>query len=414
MNKSQLIRLIGIGCVFLLPVLLGVVGFIYLMTPEFPDSIPSSDQVDAKDVNHLEQIRIFDNLTQYLRDNHGGIVVSEQIDKYNNSPKEREFGLLAFRHKYRSIDDELILRLIRKFSQSEQIAYQIKKYSYKNKTLNKPDSYEILFLKESKPWMSVKLEWEDDSHYRSKSEMQYTEVTEATEIDQEEPISKPGDEAHLIIIIDDLGSNMEILNNLIALDFEITYSILPQLPHSIETAELVNKAGHDIMLHLPMQPKDWPRFNPGVGALLITDDTNTIKEKMEQNLRSVPYAVGINNHMGSAYTQHAEGLDVLMEILKNHNLFFLDSKTAPGNIAKKSAKQNNVTYLSRNIFLDNIQKEYYVKNQLQKAVNLSKKWGKAIAIGHPYQITCQVLARQLPLLADEGVKVIRVSDVIPQ
>ncbi len=97
---------------------------------------------------------------------------------------------------------------------------------------------------------------------------------------------------------------------------------------------------------------------------------------------------------------------------RSRNLFFLDSKTAPGEIAKLSAKNADVTYLSRNIFLDNVQETEYVKNQLYKAVDLAQRKGVSISIGHPYAVTYQVLAQHLPILEEKGIRIVRISDLI--
>jgi polysaccharide deacetylase 2 family uncharacterized protein YibQ len=386
----------------------------FLFRSDFPDTMPSVDRSGLNDKNFQAQTALFNKFTKYIRLNHGSIVEAEEIDPDAATANDKKQGVLAFVHKYKFINDRLIINLIRSFSQTEGIEYKIKKYTYKDKKLNKPDTYEVVFFNKSLAWVTVKLEWQDESLFQKRKQIQYTESAEQSAIDQEEsePSIKPTDQAKLVIVIDDLGNNRGVLDDLLQLDFNITYAILPQLPQSWETAELVNQAGHDVMLHLPMQPKEWPRYNPGDGALFITDSEVAIYQKMAINLQSLPHVIGVNNHMGSAYTQYSEGLDVLMKILKEKNLFFMDSKTAPGNTAKQTAIKNNVRYLSRNIFLDNLQQEGYIKEQLYKAAAIARKNGRAIAIGHPYPVTYQVLARHLPLLQEDGIEIIPVSRLI--
>ncbi len=384
----------------------------FLSPPEFPESVPSAEQLDVRSENYKIQVEFFNRLTRYLRENHGGLIEAEEIDKNLAVEGDKGYTYVIFRHRYKYIDDELIIKLLQGFSKTENIGYKIKKFSYTDKSLKKPDSYEIVFQKESLAWISVKLEWADDAAYQQKRAIQYTEITDEIAVDLEEPQIpevKKSDQPTIIIIIDDFGYTMEMFNQFIQLDYEITYSILPQLPFSLETAEQVHRAGYDVMLHLPMQPKDWPRYNPGEGALLITDSDEIVRQKMDLNFKTVPYAVGVNNHMGSAYTQYSEGLNVLMKILNGRQLFFIDSKTAPGNTARNAARNQNVAYYSRNIFLDNIQEESYVRTQLYKAVNIAKKRGKAIAIGHPYQVTYNVLAKHLPEIESNGASIAGVS-----
>ena len=390
----------------------GTLPFVYLMfTPEFPETVPSPGNIEPENQRYQDQVSFFNDFTRYLRLNHGGMIEAEERDRY---PEESPEGMLSFNHRYKYIHDDLLIKLIRNYGKEAAIGYKIKKYTYKDKALNKPDSYEVIFFKRSNPWISVKLEWVDEKLYQEKEQIQYTEVTEHSTKDQEEPelpVKDPS-QPKLVIVIDDLGNNMEVFQHLIQLDYEITYAVLPQLSFSRETAEIVNRKGHDVMLHLPMQPKEWPKYNPGSGALFLSDSNEMVYQKMEENFKSVPYIVGVNNHMGSAYTQYPEGLDVLMKILASRNLFFMDSKTAPGDLARNIARRNQVIYMSRNIFLDNVQNESYVTGQLYKAVSIAKKIGQAIAIGHPYQVTYQVLSDHLPLLEQDGIQIVPVSALL--
>lgn len=412
MNISMNKKTAGIIAV-LAGLLIIIALFIYFFhTPEFPDSVPSAEKVSIQEENYQKKKAFFDTFTRYIRENHGGIIQAEEITRTAADPEDKDISYVVFRHKYKYLNTDLLFKLINNFAKNDRIAYKIKRYSYQNIDKDKPDTYEVIFSRETHPWVAVKLEWANEYLSREQQRIQYIEMTEEIKVDQEEPAIQPKNGPRLVIILDDFGNNMEVFEKLIELDYPITYSILPQLPHSLETAERVNKAGYDVMLHLPMQPRDWPKYNPGVGALMIEDDAETIQRKMSENLQSVPYIVGVNNHMGSAYTQYSEGLDILMGILKEKNLFFVDSKTSPGNIAKNSAKRNDVLYLSRNIFLDNIQNEEYVSGQLAKAVRFARKYGTAIAIGHPYYVTYDVLSRQLPEIEREGILITRISDLL--
>lgn len=396
----------------LLVVVAFIVSLFVFFSPEFPESVPSSENISVREENYREQSQFFSRITRYLRDNHGGIIEAEEIDKNISVEGEKSFSYLLYRHRYKFIDENLLVKLVRNFAKSEGISYKLKRYTYKNKELNRPDSYEAVFYKSDDPWVSLKMEWADESRFQQKPRIQYTESTESSKKDLEEPVVVPNSVVRLVIIIDDLGNNMEVFRKLIQLDYDITYSILPQLAFSQETAEIVNQAGHDIILHLPMQPKDWPRYNPGIGALMINDDSETIQSKMESNLSSVPYVIGVNNHMGSAFTQHSQGLNILMKILRDRNLFFVDSKTAPGNTARSIARQNQVAYISRNIFLDNVQDLAYVEGQLNKAAKLAKRLGSAIAIGHPYQVTYRGLKNLLPQLEKQQIRIAPVSELL--
>jgi polysaccharide deacetylase 2 family uncharacterized protein YibQ len=302
-----------------------------------------------------------------------------------------------------------------RFAGQEKIRFKVKKQSVELLPTRQTEFDEIEFLDKDSPWVSIRMGVVKEYSARSRGQIQFTEKTTVTEIDHEEDLGTTDNSRNgtlLVIIIDDLGNSMSAFNKLIELDFDITYSILPQQPYSIETAERVTRAGHDVMLHQPMQPQKWPQYDPGIGALMLADDQETIFKKLKLNLTTVPYAIGINNHMGSAFTQYESGLNSVMKILVERGLFFLDSKTAPGDTCKRSARNYGVTYLSRNIFLDNIQSDYDTKKQLYKAVNIATKLGRAIAIGHPYLTTYQTLATELPKLDARGIQIVGVSKLL--
>ena len=404
------------GTIVILSVLL-IIGFNVLYyisrSPEFPESIPSSEKPNIDQENYNEQIVFFNKYTRYIRDHHGGIIEAEEVDKKKPESHQKENLHVTFRHRYKIFNRSAILQLTKQFSQNEKIEYRVILNTVKpTDDQKKIEIYEIEFHRKDNPWISVRHEIDKEYISRKDYRIPDTETNEPTVSDQDESFAEYNDNARLVIIIDDLGNNINIFNKFIQLDFDITYSILPLQVYSFEIAERVNLAGRESMLHQPMQPKEWPKYNPGLGALLIEDDVETIYQKLEINLRTVPYAVGVNNHMGSAYTQYAFGLNVFMEVLRNRNLFFLDSKTAPGDIAKKTSRDHQVVYLSRNIFLDNIQNNDYISSQLNKAVRIAKRSKQAIAIGHPYQKTYEVLARLLPLLSKQGVQIVKISELI--
>ena len=270
----------------------------------------------------------------------------------------------------------------------------------------------VEFLKDNTPWIIVELQVSGGHVDETPAEKRYAQNTEPKLNGDETPAAPLTDDAKLVIVIDDLGNRLNVLKKLLSLDFDITYSILPQRQFSLESAEMVFDNGREVILHLPMQPKDFPKYNPGLGALLLDDEQETIVQKLERNLETVPYAVGVNNHMGSAFTQHDAGLDAVMQVLSGRMLFFLDSKTAPGRIAKSSARDYRVPYLSRDIFLDNDIEEAAIKRQLFKAARIASRHGKAIVIGHPYLETYKALAKFLPEVEAQGIHVTRVSDLL--
>ncbi|NQU62997.1 MAG: divergent polysaccharide deacetylase family protein [SAR324 cluster bacterium] len=333
-------------------------------------------------------------------------MIDKQLLKNETTVTKSE--VYTFRQQYKFLNHVLVADLANEFAKKQGLQVEIRTWcSSLSKTAI---CYEIDFMKAGDVWIRIMQESSKADILRKLGNGVYTENVESDP--QKEIFPRADGAGKLAIVIDDLGYQMDVFNKLIKLDYEITYSILPQLTHSFESAEIASQAGRLIILHLPMQPKDQSTFNPGPGALLTQDTAEQIYAKMTLNLSTVPYALGVNNHMGSAFTQYAEGLDAMMGVLGENTLFFLDSKTAPGDTAKKAAKNHFVPYLSRDIFLDNDENEELIRKQLFKAVKLARKRGRAIAIGHPYPETHAVLEKYLPELKAQGVVLVKLIDLL--
>lgn len=390
------------GAVILLLVL--ILAFL-LRSPRFPEE-DQSRETPQEALQKRETF--FRDFTAFLDENHGGLLDSERLNPKPGTDQLQSPGVFVYRQQFRFLNQSLIAELSQQFAGKREMTAAI--HFGCSAYQNDATCHELDFKKGQTVWVRILLV-SIPPKYPEKGKK--SEYMDRVDISGRELPSRPKESgARLAIVIDDLGYRMDVFNELITLDYNITYAVLPQQAYSRETAEIAEQAGRQVMLHMPMQPKDWPRFDPGLGALLINDSPEEIRSKIAANLDSVPHVRGINNHMGSAYTQYAEGLDILMQSLSENNLFFLDSKTAPGNTAKEAAARYNVPYLSRDIFLDNDKDESLISKQLNKAAELAKKRGWAIAIGHPYGITYTVLAERLPQLEAQGIIITKVVDLL--
>ena len=206
----------------------------------------------------------------------------------------------------------------------------------------------------------------------------------------------------LTIIIDDIGYNIERVKEFLDIEYPITYAVIPFAPHGKEVAQLITKKQKPILIHMPMEPISWPRHDPGPQALFTNDATEDIQNKILQGINIVPQAGGMNNHMGSKFINTEKSVHIFFQTLKKKGLFFVDSKTIQSKVAQKLAQQYNIKYYARDVFLDNNRNEYKIMSQLLAAAWIAKKKGTAIALGHPYAATRNVLRVCLPLLVENG------------
>ncbi len=216
----------------------------------------------------------------------------------------------------------------------------------------------------------------------------------------------------LVLIIDDLGGSLHYARKLSQLDFPVIFSILPLMPETTEVVNFARSNNIETMLHLPMEPMGYPgSAEPGPGALFVDMDDIQIRSRVVQNLAQVPDAIGVNNHMGSRFTQDYRGMAIVFEELKKRDLFFLDSLTTPKSVAEKMAREKDLDFIKRHVFLDNVQDQNAIIFQLSKAENIAIKHGLAVAIGHPYPETLEAL-KKWSRLRNTNVEVVRVSELM--
>jgi polysaccharide deacetylase 2 family uncharacterized protein YibQ len=217
---------------------------------------------------------------------------------------------------------------------------------------------------------------------------------------------------HAAIIIDDLGENLETARQLLALPYSLTFSVLPHLRDSEEIAEAARRAGHEVMLHLPMQPGAGSHAAPGEGEIRIGMTSFEIEQTLQSDLASVPHAVGVNNHMGSRATADPRLMAALMRALASHHLYFVDSRTTAASVALEAARQQGLPSFYRSVFLDDTHTTPYTLEQLRQFRRVLEEQGTALAIGHPYPTTIAALAEFLPQLEKDDVELAPASRLL--
>ncbi len=196
----------------------------------------------------------------------------------------------------------------------------------------------------------------------------------------------------IAIIIDDMGHHERLGRQLLDLELNLTYSFLPHAPFTMLQEELAFQKGRDILVHLPMEPKD-PTWNPGRNALYLDDAPETITALTKELLAAVPHANGANNHMGSRFTENRAYMNLVLSVLKDKEYFFIDSYTTAASMGLEEAQRLGIPVARRHIFLDNVQNSEKICQQIEKLIDLAQSKGWAIGIGHPNKATLMALTR---------------------
>lgn len=212
---------------------------------------------------------------------------------------------------------------------------------------------------------------------------------------------RPATHPIVVIVIDDMGIDRKRSAAMIGLDRQLTLSFLPYA-HGVQAeVDAARKAGHEVIMHVPMQPEN-NRIDPGPNALRADLGADELQRRIAANLDGFSGYDGINNHMGSAFTQDSAGLQVLMAELKRRRVFFLDSRTDAKSLAEDAARAAGVPTASRDVFIDHVETRAAVDASLKKIEEQALRHGSAIAIGHPKDVTIAGLKAWLPQLAARG------------
>jgi hypothetical protein len=215
----------------------------------------------------------------------------------------------------------------------------------------------------------------------------------------------------LAIILDDLGNDREAAEAVFALRYPLTISVLPYHPYSTEISEEAQRHGLGVMLHLPMRAI--ANETPESHQLEAGMSSEAVARELNGMLESVPTADGVNNHEGSLATTDAKLMGELMPLLKQRDLFFVDSRTTAATVAFDEAERAGVRSGFRNVpFLDDVQDVAAIRKELELAMRGAKEKGAAIAIGHPHAETLQALKEELPRAEAEGVRLVLVSELV--
>ena len=216
-------------------------------------------------------------------------------------------------------------------------------------------------------------------------------------------------QARVSIIIDDLGYGLSQGQNLAKTPFPLTLAIIPFTPYGAKIADYAHLHNKEVMLHAPMETMAQAKWEHGLTTQMTENELrNTIKSM----LQNIPHIKGVNNHGGSKLTQDKARMTWLMSELAVEKLYFVDSRTTANTEAQQAAINAQVLNGQRDIFLDNVKEEAYIREQLHKLVNIALRNGKAIGIGHPYPETFATLIQVLPTFNALGIELVTVSQLL--
>lgn len=217
-------------------------------------------------------------------------------------------------------------------------------------------------------------------------------------------------EPMIAIVLDDMGPNRKGTVRALNLPAPITFSFLPYAPDVAAFVKTARERGHEIIVHVPMEPVG--SADPGPHALRVSQTPDEIRANLDWDLGRFDGYVGINNHMGSRFTANFDDMSVVTEELKKRGLMLLDSRTAAGTQAANAARKSGLPTLSRDVFLDDDEEGAAVAAELSHLEKIAREHGVAIAIGHPKPETLSLLEKWIPEAQAKGFTLVPLTAIL--
>jgi len=220
---------------------------------------------------------------------------------------------------------------------------------------------------------------------------------------------KPIIKGRIAIVIDDWGYHLDNLAIAGGIKQRMTCAVLPGLKNSPEASESLHKSGHEVILHLPMEPKGNLKLEKN--TIAINMGRQEMRRILDTDLTEIVFARGVSNHMGSRLTENREQCKIILLEIKKRKLYFLDSFVTAKSVCAPLAKKMGLRFAKRDVFLDNRDDPEYIKAQVRSLKKLAQARGVSVGIGHDRKSTLLVLKEMLPQLAKEGYQFVFVSEI---
>ena len=226
------------------------------------------------------------------------------------------------------------------------------------------------------------------------------------------PVDASPSRPWIAIVLDDVGVNRATAWEAIELPAPLTLAFMTYAGDLQRMTGAARARGHELMVHFPMEPSNLVENDPGENALLLDLPPQEIERRLDWGLARFDGYVGLNNHMGSRFTEDAEAMGLVMVAARERGLMFLDSRTSAKSVAGRVAREHGLPVLTRDVFLDHEPNEDFVRKQLAELERLAEKRGYAIGIGHPQDYTLSVLRTWIASAQARGFEIVPLTAIV--
>lgn len=219
-------------------------------------------------------------------------------------------------------------------------------------------------------------------------------------------------EGRLAIVVDDCGTDIKAVRTLLNMDVPFNFSILPGKDFSSDILAAVNEKGRVALLHLPMEPINRNAMSEGANTITTDMSDHQTAELTRKHVKGLYGVVGVNNHQGSKVTADPKQMKVVLKVLQDEGLFFMDSKTNSETVARDVAREMGIKTCMNDKFLDNSTDPQAIREELYKVLELAERNGTAIAICHARPGTVAMWQKYLQEIKDTGITFVPLTDLL--
>ncbi|MCR9220068.1 MAG: divergent polysaccharide deacetylase family protein [Alphaproteobacteria bacterium] len=216
----------------------------------------------------------------------------------------------------------------------------------------------------------------------------------------------------IAVVVTDLGVAPDTAAEAMSLPGPVTLAFAPyarNLPTRIEEAR---NRGHEVMLTLPMEPRDFPRSDPGPYALMTSLDGEANLERLNWILSRASGYIGLINYQGGAFTADRRSLQPVMAALADRGLVYLDTGEDPGSAAPRAAEVAGAPGLAVDIVADGMLTRGAILTRLTEAEVVAKAQKTAVVLVRPYAMTLDRVKGWAQELEAKGIVLAPLSAVI--
>lgn len=227
------------------------------------------------------------------------------------------------------------------------------------------------------------------------------------------PFDRRADARVIALVITELGlSERPTLSAIQDLPGEVTLAFTPYSRRLAEWVPAARAAGHEVLLQVPMEPRNIELNDPGDKALLTTNDPEVNLDRLEWVMSRATGYIGLTSFMGSRMTVSEKDLRPVMDAMAARGLAYVDPKVTPVSIAGKLAKELGMPAASSDRFIDLQAAREPIDRRLGQLEQIALSRGSAIGFAQAYPVTIERLRKWIPEMQKRGFELAPVSAVV--